>query len=127
MTITQAELDAIRARAEAASELPFYSATATDVIEEDVPKLLAEVERLNSLTEKLADENSWVKTENRMYELAVVDDDTTKKRYADEMRVLDGFLQDIDTHIRATPEPLSYIVKTMRKYMDYREGIVYDK
>ena len=46
MTIAQAELDAIRARAEAASELPFYSATATDVIEEDVPKLLAEVERL---------------------------------------------------------------------------------
>lgn len=53
MALTAEELQAIRARAEVATELPFYSATIADVIEEDVPKLLAEIERLRNENESL--------------------------------------------------------------------------
>ena len=35
--------------------------------------------------------------------------------------VLDAFLQDIDTHLRATSDPLPYIEATMRKYWAYKE------
>ncbi|MED4892434.1 MULTISPECIES: hypothetical protein [Heyndrickxia] len=35
--------------------------------------------------------------------------------------ILDAFLQDIDTHLRATPAPLPYIEATMRKYWAYKE------
>lgn len=63
-----------------------------------------------------------LQAENKMYELAVEQDDEVKTRYANKICRLDGFLQDIESHLRATPDPLPYIVKTMRKYIDYREG-----
>jgi uncharacterized protein YbaR (Trm112 family) len=43
-----------------------------------------------------------------------------------EIERLDLFLQEIDTHIRSTPEPLPYIIETMRNYLDYREELAND-
>lgn len=37
--------------------------------------------------------------------------------------ILDAFLQDIDTHLRATPDPLPYIRETMWRYWAYKEGM----
>lgn len=67
----------------------------------DVPSLLAEVERLNQI----------VLDREKAFEEALCAAET-----------YDMFLQEIDTHLRATPEPIPHIYKTMRQYIDYREG-----
>lgn len=48
MTLNAKEIEAIRKRAEEAAGLPFYAWSVTELVEEDVPKLLAAIERLKS-------------------------------------------------------------------------------
>lgn len=114
MTITTEELQAIRARAEAATEGPWMYDVTDNVMNsdapnykempviaedfpfkpdaefiaasrEDVPKLLAEVERLKSWTAQIAEENTWVRTEIRACELAVEDEALRNERYTNEI------------------------------------------
>jgi predicted nucleic acid-binding Zn-ribbon protein len=63
----------------------------------------------------LKDEITYLKMEINMCEKAIEEDEKTKQRLCDQIDFYITALREIDTHIRATSEPVSYIIKTLLK------------
>lgn len=96
---------------------------------EDIPKLLAEIERLRNELSEVLEYNRYYfdLCKERKREIDRLEDgyERRARRLTDlqeECDRLESFLQEIDTHIRSTPDALPYIIGTMRKFWFYREG-----
>ncbi|MFS0643860.1 hypothetical protein [Siminovitchia sp. 179-K 8D1 HS] len=82
---------------------------------EDVSKVLAEIERLQSEVTYWRMERNH---ERRQADLYI----EKYKRERAEVVKLEDFLQEIDTHLRSTPDALPHVFGTIRKYWNYREA-----
>jgi chromosome segregation ATPase len=75
---------------------------------EKVKSLIAEVERLNAKIDYLrSEETYWKQDADRMR--------NHNLRLYHENRKYESALREIDTHIRSTPEPVPYIIETLKR------------
>lgn len=92
--LTTEQLEVIRKNAEEASGLPFYAWTTSQAVGEDIPKLLAEVERLKAVISHVNDcAEEFYEYENGVY---TIPQNTPNRDFMQEIFVITSEEGDVD-------------------------------